>query len=212
MRPTKFISLFASLVAVALVLSACGGTSTQVSRTLYDKDYKGTRFSNILIIAVADDYDARAQFERTVASGIRASGAQATPYYTVIGHNPPVTVHDVTNAVRARNFDAVLFTRVKGSTEAIKVQDGSSSGKSTVRGGNAFDLFRYDYEEYSEPENVTVSTEVTLVTELYAAQDQKKIWAIESTSFDRESVRQIVDSAAESIVKKLRSDKLIGSR
>ena len=210
MRPAKFLTVFAVLIAATLVVSACGAPSTKVTRTLYDKEYKGTRFSNVLVIAVADNYDARAQFERTVSSGIRATGAQATPYYTVIGHNPPVTVNDITNAVRSRKFDAVLFTRVSGSTESIEVKEGAASGKSTVIGGSVIDVFRYDYEEYQEPENVRIGAEVALVTELYAAQDQKKIWVIESSSFDRTSIQQIIDNAAEAIVKKLRSDRLVG--
>ena len=202
---------FLPLALIALSLVGCG-TSTSITKTLHDKDFKGVRYSNVLVIAVADNYSNRAQFERTVVSAIRRTGAQATAYYTVVGHNPPVTVSGVTNAIRARGYDSVLFTRVKGSTQAIKVTDGSASAQATVKGGNVFNLFRYDYEEHIEPENVQTSTNVVLITELYAAQEQKKIWAIESSSFDRQSVQQIVDSVAESIVKQLRRDKLIGPK
>ena len=211
MRRNSFSSALPLLLIQVLLLSACG-TSTKVTRTYYDDDFKGRKFSNVLVIAVADNYDARAQFERSVVAGIKNSGADATAYYTVIGRNPPVTVNDVTNAVRARKFDAVLFTRVKGSTQSVKVKEGPASAKSTVIGGNVFDLFRYDYEEYQEPENVTISTEVVLLTELYAAAEQKNIWTIELSSFDKESVELIVDSAAAAIVKKLNQDRLLGSR
>lgn len=204
---------YLSLIAItSLMLAACGSTSTSIEKTLHDQEFKGTRYSSILVIAVADNYNARAQFERTVVSAIRRHGGAATAYYTVIGHNPPVTVNDVVNAVRARGFDAVLFTRVKGSTQDIKVKDGPADASATVKGGNVFDLFRYDYEEYQEPENVRISTSVTLITELYDAARQKKIWAVESSSFNRESVEMIVDDAAESVVKRLNRDKLIGSK
>jgi len=197
---------------LALLLAGCGGTGTQVSKTLHDKDYKGRQFNNVLVIGVADNYNARAQYERAVVSKIRESGAEATAYYTVIGHNPPVTVSDVTNAVRARDFDAVLFTRVKGSTQQVKVKDSPAEGQAVVRGGNPFDLFRYDYEEYKEPENVQISANVVLLSELYDAKAQKKIWAVESSSFDRESMEQLVEGAAKSVVKALNRDNLIGSK
>jgi len=201
-----------NLVTLAFLLAACGSSGTRVTKTMHDTSIKGTRYSNVLVVAAADNYDARAQYERMVVSAIRKTGAEATAYYTVLGRNPPVTVNDITNAVRSRGFDSVLFTRVKGSTQQMKVKDGQASAQAVAKGGSLFDLFRYDYEEYDSPENVSVSTEVVLVTELYDAAAQKKIWAVETSSFDQESVEQIVDSAAETVVKALRRDGLIGSK
>ena len=201
------------LLTIAIAgIAACATTSTSVKKTMHDDEYKGARFSNILVIAVADDYNNRAQFERNVVSGIRKSGAAATAYYTVVGNNPPVTKDAIQNAVEERGFDAVLFTRVKGSAQAVKVKDGPASAQATVKGGNVFDLFRYDYEEYDEPENVRISTEVSLLTELYVTADEKKVWAVESSSYDRQSVEQIVDSEAAAIVRRLEKDKLIGPK
>ena len=191
---------------------ACGSTSTSIDRTHYDKEFKGTRYSNVRGRAAADNYNARAQYERTTVTAIRAPGAEATASYTVIGTNPAVTVSDVTNAVRSRGFDAVLFTRVKGSTRTVNVTDGPDDASATARGGNVFNLFRYDYEEYEEPENVRISTNVVLLTELYDAAQQKMIWAVESSSFNRESVEMIVDSSAQAVVKRLDRDKLIGRK
>lgn len=201
-----------TLTTIALLLIGCGGTGTRTSKNLIDSDFQGRKFSNFLVIAVAGEYDARAQFERTVVARIRATGADATAYYSVIGHNPRVTVNDVTNAVRARRFDAVLFTRVKGSTHQVEVRESTADGQAVTIGGNVFDLFRYDYEEYKEPDNVRISTDVVLLTELYDAAAQRKIWAVESSSFDRESVELIVDGVAKSVAKALGRDNLIGRR
>ena len=212
MARTSGFQLPALIATATLFIAACGSTSTSTDRTHFDKEFKGTRYSNVLVIAVADNYNARAQYERTTVSAIRATGAEATAYYTVIGHNPEVTVNDVTNAIRSRGFDAVLFTRVKGSTQAVNVKDGPADASATTRGGNVFNLFRYDYEEYKEPENVRISTNVVLLSELYDVAQQKMIWAVESSSFNRESVEMIVDSSAQAVVKRLDRDKLIGSK
>jgi hypothetical protein len=166
----------------------------------------------VLVITVADNYDRRAQFERTVVAGIRQTGAQATAYYTVVGHNPAVSSSDIMNVVRARNFDAVVFTRVKKRSESIAEKDASPEAQANVIGGNLFDLFRYDYEEYQEPTNIKLSTTVVLICQLYVPADQKNIWAIEITSSDRESTAQIVESSAKAIVKYLKRDKLVGSK
>ena len=130
----------------------------------------------------------------------------------MIGHNPAVTSNAIQSAIRARKFDAVLFSRAKGVTEEIKVKDGSASAQATAKGGNLFDVFRYDYEEHIEPENIRMSTDVVLVTQLYAAAEQKNIWAIKSSSFDRESVGQIIDSVTAAVVKQLKRDNMIGPK
>ena len=202
----------ALIMTVVMLLTACSSTSTQVKNILNDPDYRKTRFNNVLVIAVADNYNSRAQFERSVVSGIRQAGAQATAYYTVVGHNPPVSSSDIMNAVRARNFDAVLFTRVKGATEDIKVKDATPNAQATVIGGNLFDLFRYDYAEYNEPANMSLSTAVELISQLYATEDKKNVWAIQITASDSESKEQIVESAAAAIVKHLNRDKFIGRK
>lgn len=197
-----------ALAALLMVAAACASSS--VTKTLQDPEFKRAAFENILVIAVADDYDARAQFERQVVAEIGRSGASATAYYTVIGHNPPVTRNDVTNAVRSRGFDAVLLTRVKGQESRVDVKRGTTGAKSTRMDGNVFNLFRYDYEVLNEPDNVEVNTTVVLVTELYAAQVERKVWAIESTSFNKSDISLIIDSEVDTIVGQLRKDGMIG--
>jgi len=209
---SNFLVTSAWLIVAALIVSGCGGTTTRVTKILHDPDFKKPRYNNILVIAVSDNYDNRAQFERSLVSGIRETGAEATAYYTVLGHNPEVTSNAIQNAIRSRNFDAVLFSRAKGVTEEINVKEGSASAQATAVGGSLFDLFRYDYEEHIEPENLRLSTEVELVTQMYAAAEQKNIWAIKSSSFDRESVGQIIDSVAAAVVKQLKRDKMIGPK
>jgi hypothetical protein len=210
-RTTNRFNPLLLLTAVGLV-TACSATSTRVTKILDDSDYGKMRFSNVLVIAIADNYDRRAQFERTVVSGIRQTGAQATAYYTVVGHNPPVSSSDIMNAVRARNFDAVLFTRVKDVTEDIKVKNAAPGAQAVRAGDDLFDLARYNYKEYDEPQNIRLSSSVILVSQFYVPADRKNIWAIEITSSDRESVDNIVASAAAAIVKQLRRDKLVGPK
>ena len=212
MYRSKFLVNSAWLIAAALILSGCGSTTTRVTKILHDPDFKKPRYSNILVIAVADSYDNRAQFERSLVSGILKTGAEATAYYTVLGHNPKVTSNAIQSAIRSRKFDAVLFSRAKGVTEEINVKEGSASAQATAMGGSLFNLFQYDYEEHIEPENLRMSTNVILVTQMYAAAEQKNIWAIKSSSFDRESVGQIIDSVTAAVVKQLNRDNMIGPK
>ena len=199
----------ASGTLLALVLTACTSQS-QVIKTFRDPLVGEVRFSNVLVIGVADDYDGRAQFEREIVAAISRTGAGATAYYTVIGRNPQVTRNDVTNSVRARGFDAVLLTRVKGQENKVSVRPGSTEAKVTRRDGTAFNLFRYDYEVLNEPDSLSIETTVTLSTELYSAAEQRRIWSIDTLTFDGLSAGQIISEQVDLIVGELRNDGLLG--
>ena len=198
--------LFAVFAAVAL-LTSCAGPAT-VSRTLDDAGKAS--FGNILVIAVAHDYSGRAMMERALVSRITSVGSTATAYYRVVGNNPPIDRSRVIEAVEAGNFDAVLLTRVKDQEINPSVRSGSSEVKSTAKGGEVFNFFRYDYEELNEPAIVDLNRSVVLTTELYSVATREPVWAIETTSGSKPSIGELVDSSADAIVGRLRRDGLLG--
>jgi hypothetical protein len=201
--------LFCSACLLILISGCAASSGSKINQVLQHPDYRRAGFSNVLVIAVAADYNARAQFERQVVAGIRETGAAATAYYTVIGHNPPVTSSDINNAVRARNFDAVLMTRIEGQDSQVAVKGSAPDAQAKRRDGNVIDLFRYDYEEFNEPERVEINSSIVLVTEMYAAVEQKKVWAIESTSFNYSDIYHLINSEVETIVGRLKKDGMI---
>ena len=198
-----------SIIAVSMILAACGGAST-LKKTFDNPVYTDSSYSDILIIGVAGDYDNRAAFERAMVSRIKAVGAKATAYYTVVGRNQPIDRNTVSTAVKSRGFDAVLLTRVISQATDVSAQDGSSEMKvSRKEASRAIDLFRYDYDELSEPSVINISSTVTLSAEMFSGPDEARMWAIESTISDKESVGQIIESAADTIMGQLRKDRLI---
>lgn len=203
----RFLRGLSSSALVLLFVLACAG-ATSVVRTFDDRS--GETYSNVLVIGVAADYDSRASFERGLVSRIRAAGSSATAYYTVVGRNPPINRTTVTNAVRSRDFDAVLVTRVKDRELSANVRNGPAATEPTAIGGSVFNLFRYDYEELNEPEIIDLSRTVVLTTELFAAADERRVWAIETTSRNKSNIGELIDSSADAIASKLKRDRLIG--
>ena len=197
------------LAIFALLLVACAA-STQVAKTYSDDAYANLSFNNFLVIGVAGNYNSRAQFERTVVSGLRAEGASASPYYSIVQGNEPISRDAVLGAVQSGSFDAVLVTRVLGQQTDVDVQSGSAGAKATTIGGSPINFFRYDYEELNEPVRISFNRTVVLGTELFSSADEKMIWAIESSSTNAASVGVLIDDTATSIVSRLRRDGLIG--
>ena len=199
-----------SSVAASLALAACGSTPT-VKKTLDNPIYTDSSYSDILVIGVGGDYDNRAAFERAMVSRIKAEGAKATAYYTVVGRNQPITRNIVSTSVKSRGFDAVLLTRVISQSSDVSVGGGTTETKvSRKEADRVIDLFQYDYEELTQPGEINISSTVTLSAEMFSGADETRMWAIESTIADKENVGQIIESAADTIMGQLKKDRLIG--
>ncbi len=154
-----------------------------------------------MVISVAGDFASRAQFERGIAAAFSGDDSAATAYYTVVGRNPQVSRNAIHNSIRARSFDAVLFVRLKG-------QDSPGAVANRPTGG-AFNLFLYDYEEFNAASGFQRDSTATFVSELYVADNEKKIWAIESLVFEHDSAGQVIENQVQAISGQLRKDKLI---
>lgn len=192
-----------NLTAIAtfvLLLTSCSSPST-IIRTLNDPSVGQVRFENVLVISVAGDFASRAEFERGIAAAFSGDDAAATAYYTVVGRNPQVSRNAIHNAIRSRSFDAVLFVRLKGQD----IPDAVSNRPT----GSAFNLFLYDYPEFDAASGFRRDSTSTFVSELYVADSEKKIWAIESLIFEHESADQVIENQVKAIAGQLRKDKLI---
>jgi hypothetical protein len=193
----------ASLVlalAVVSLFAACATPNADIIRTLLDPAAADFRFSNVLVISVAGNYAERAQTEQALAATLTGSRTTASPYYAVIGRNPQVTRNLVNTAIQSRRFDAVLFVRLQGQDIA-----NAAPGRPT---GRNFQLFLYDYEEFNRPAAMSLASTVTLVSELYAAASEEKIWAIESLIFQNDSVTDVIELQARSIAAQIKADGL----
>jgi hypothetical protein len=199
------------LVLAATAMASCASSGSKINQLLQHPDYVHAGFSDVLVIAVADDYDTRAHFERQAAAAIRETGATATPYYTVIGRNPPITSSDINNAVRARGFDSILMTRIENQDDQVAVK-GSAPDAQAVRrdANNVFDVFKYDYEELNEPPRVEINSTIVLATDLFAAEKQERVWAIETTSYNYTDAYALINSEVKTIVDRLKKDGMVG--
>lgn len=191
------------------LLGACSSALSTV-KTFEDPEYANTSFNKILVIGVAGSYNNRARWERAMVSNISAQGSSASAYYSVIGRDQEITRDNVFNAVRANGFDAVLLTRVQSNDSDVTVKRGASTAKVSRMDDRPIDFFRYDYEVLNNPETINVARTVVLLTELFAANGEKRIWAIESTVSDKENVTYLIEDVVDMVVGQLRKDRLIG--
>ncbi len=189
------------LLSAVMILVGCASSTAPatVIRTLYDPDPEG--FHNILVISVTGDFESRATFERELAQTIGRDDISAAAYYTVVGRNPTLSRGLIHDAIRSREFDAIVFTRIKGQEQE------ELAPMRPV--GFAFDLFGYDYAELNRDERIQQAQAITFVTELYSTATQQKVWAVETLSFEIATVGALITEQALTITTQLEKDGLL---
>lgn len=204
----RYISRLAVLFSFLLVLAACASSGRVVS-TFDGPAYEGPAFRNLLVIGVADSYNNRATFERTLAQEISEGGAQATALYTIVDKDAPIDRATVEKVVDEGDFDAILITRALNREFKTKAKTGSPTAQAIPKGGSAANLFRYDYKELNEPATLSMELNIVIGSELFAAASREKLWGIEADISDQASVGVLVIDASNVIASRLRKDGLI---
>jgi hypothetical protein len=189
-----------AICAAVIFLHACSTPTAQIIRTVFDPAADDVRLSNILVVCVAGDYAERTQIEQGLAAALTTDKTTASPYFAVIGRNPRVTRNTIITAIASRQFDGVLFVRMQGQD----IPD-AAPGRPT---GRNFQFFLYDYEEFNRPSRLPLDSTVTLVSEIYATAIEKKIWGIESLSFDNRVSADVIALQVRSIAAQIRKDRL----
>ena len=197
-------------LTVCALVAGCASTSGN-RETYEDPEFADAAFENFLVIGVAGSYNNRSQFERSVVSEIRATGAGATAFHVVVPGNDALSRETVLKAVSDGGFDAVLVTRVGRLDTAVDRESGSTDIKASTVGGRPVNFFRYDYEELNEPDSLSFNTTVTLATELFSAADEKMVWAIETSDSNVANAGVLIDRAAAAIVSRLERSRRIAN-
>ena len=196
--------------ATMVVVSACATPATSTSSGDTMTGDSGP-FGNFLVIGVGEDYEARSRFERKLSADLRKQGLEATAHHSAVGGNQPIDRESVLQLVDSEGFDAVLISRTANPpASGASVKHGSVSTKVVRRDADRpLDLFRYDYEELNEPANIEVNLSVVVTTELYDAESRQRIWMMETTLSQEESLGYLIHDVADEIVRGLKKEKLI---
>ena len=187
------------------LLGVFGGCATTTSSGTIIKTFHEVNdaapFGNVLVISVAGDFPTRVRFEQELVKKFSGDESIATAFYTIVGRRAHLTRKVLNEAVRAREFDAVILTRLKGQDQADLVFNRPT--------GHGFELYLYDYEELNIPAPVEIGSTVTFVIEVYDARARQKVWAIESLLFDTTSVDAVLSDQVAAITAELVKDGLV---
>jgi len=196
------------VLAASCFVVACA-PQTEIVK-LYDDSAGGNqRFERLLVVALAADPVSRVQLEDMITAQLQDAGVMAFPAHNSTGPKTVLKRAEVDLAAEETGAEAILVTHIVSVDMAAEKQEGRVDVRAECRGGDPADYFLYDYSELKEPDTVRVAHTVVAVTNLYTVGDRKRLWTIQSTCFDRETIDEGLLGEAAAITRQLRIDRLI---
>jgi len=205
------MELYLNRLAVAaftcLFLISC--SSTKLTSTWADPKYRGSQYSHLLVIGVAEQEDTRRSFEEKFVERLEAGGIKAVESSSVMSKDQKIDKETILAVVAKTGVDGVLLTYLL----AVKEKEVASPGPTYSRaddyhGGTIPDLSSA-YEYRSSPQYYTTRVKVRLATNLYDAKTEQKVWSARSRTLNPKSDTALMDSVIDSLVKDLKKNKLL---
>jgi hypothetical protein len=197
------------LVCLALALSAC--SSTQITKVQKLSPSANAPYTNILVIALFESYDARVYLEKEIVSQLSERGVKAVASTSRMTPKVPANRETFLAMVDELGSDAVLVTRLVNHDADVKIKDMRPESTYNVRSTYYYNVWEVELKEYTEPQYMEFKHSIVLATQLYSASTREPVWAIESTSkivdtFDRPGGATIIRDEAAAITSHLSRD------
>ena len=202
-----YLGRFASAVLTCLILISC--TSTKLSRTWTDPKYRGSQYSDLLVIGVAEQEDIRRSFERKFAEKLEKVGIKAVESLAVMSKDQKIEKEAVLAVVERTGVDGVLLTYLVAVKEKeVASPSATYAPVDDYHGGSAQDMFSA-YEKGSASQYYSTRIKVRLETNLYDAKTERKVWSARSRTLNPKSDTALMDSVIDALVKDLKKNKLL---
>ena len=183
------------LALVVLLSSACA--TTRPVMEWQDEGLAGP-YDNLLVIAAIERSTRRRVFEDMFVQALADTNVEVIPSYTLMTTDVAVSRQTVEAAIKGKNIDAVLVTRLLGMKEEEVYKPPSQYDHH----GNYYRYYSHSLEQ-SNPSNYRRYKILTLETDLYDTASQKLVWSMQSESIEPSTPRNLIEEQIALTIDKL---------
>jgi hypothetical protein len=202
-----FLRGFAFPLLTCLFLTSC--TTTKLTNTWADKSYRGSLFSDILVIGVAEKSETRRSFEQKFVAKLEATGVKGVESSSVMSADEKIDKETILAVVERTGVDAVLLTYLVAVKEKELASPGPTYSRADDYHGGSMPDLSSAYEYRSGTQLYTTQVKVRLETNLYDARTEQKVWSARSRTLNPKSDSALMDSVIDALVKDLKKNKLL---
>jgi hypothetical protein len=215
-------NLFRPVLALIAIGCLTGCTRQVAVDGAWTKDVarKGA-FTNILVVGVSPDINARCAFEQSMTANLRSDTVKATTSCAAMGTKTPLTRENVELAVAKVGADAVLATSLVDFSAKAK-----EGGSADARGGGYYKATGVGYATgyggfgaygvpvvYAEfetaPSVFSIAGTVHLSTNVFETRDATLLYSLDTKAKNLESREMALAEITPEIVERLQRDGLL---
>ena len=198
---------------LAIVLFTCtfliSCANSKLTSTWTDPQYRGSQYSNLLVIGAAEKDSIRRSFEKKFVEKLKAAGVKAVESSSVMSRDEKIDKETILAVVAKTGVDGVLLTYLVALKEKeVTSPSGTYQPAANYPYGLTPDISS-SAGSGSDSQYYSTRVKVRLETNLYDAKTEQKIWSARSTTLNPKSDTALIDSVIELITKDLKKNKLI---
>ena len=211
----KFINGFAGLIFAgigALALSGCG-INSEIINSYADPEFKKLDLHGVLVVAVTQKPASRVEFEDAFARALRRHDVNAIASHTVLPKQK-ATAEEIIAAAATAGVDTVLVTRYVGEKTDEVYHPGAVYYAVTPAydpgyHGNFGGYYGRATEVAYQQPVWTANVSHALVSDLYVAKTEARLWQAVSETIESSGTSQVMDDAIGALIKDLKEKGLL---
>ncbi len=196
------------LIAVFLLSAACSKPTT-VSSVWHEQRQASGPYTKIMVVGISADATQRRRFEVGMVQALQATGNVAVSSILSMPASEMLTNDTIAEAVKSAEADAILITRLVSAEITTEEIESRTGVKTTRKNEYVYDFFRYDYNEYEEPEYLIAKKSVVLSTDFYETNEGQLLFSIDTTTYQKETTFEIISESTDAIARRLKREGLV---
>ena len=203
-------------VLFVLLLSGCSPYKESTGVWVNKEKFQGKSYSNVFIIVMTANLEARALLENNLASIAQEKGYKVIKSMDVM---PPglkdaamPSKEDIVKKVKDNNCDAVFVASLLKKEEDVRYTPGTTAY--SVRpyyswSGNYFGYYSHWYPTVYNDGYYTKEKNYFMQSNLYDVASEEIMWSVQSTVFDPSSLAKFSKAYTSQLIKQLKEEGLL---
>jgi hypothetical protein len=211
MKKMKLLSVVAAIVMLASCTTANESTGVWVNK----EKMQGKSFSNIFILVMSADLEARSAVENDLAAAASAKGYKTVKSIDVMppSFKDPKTPakEDVISKVKESGCDAIFVATLLKKEDDVRYTPGTTAYSPLpyyTWSGNFYGYYNNYYPTVSTPGYYSKEKSYFIQSNLYDVATEEIMWSVQSKIFDPASLKGFSKTYTSELIKKLEKETL----
>jgi len=203
-------------ISIAVLFAACSSTKESTGVWVNKEKIQGKSYSNLFIIVMTADIEARVRLENDLAALANSRGLKAVKSYEVLPADlkdpKPPAVDDLISKIKASDCDGVFLASLLDQTQAVDFTAGGTHYTAQTDyswSGTFFGYYSHYYSTISTPGYYSNNKTYVMQSNLFDKASQEKMFSVQSDIFNPSSLASFSRTYTSTLMKQLGKAKVL---